>query len=496
MSESNDVQMASTTTTRASKFIISSVANKYEHHLPDIRAFLVRYVASNWGVAEPTPTTKHLLWKWKRQGGSNIPPHIFCLLLDAYCYRLDNKSPSRFDLRRGISKEPSDHDPQPLLGIRSKITERDIKKSAAFVLKSSEDKREKRHTRSGAESFPICTNCKRTIYEFKTREEWQSHFDQSRGVLPPCVFVKSPTCVCTTTSDLLSPPHHHKCPVAILFEWVRSRKFAEPIERQSPLKDEFKYLESRGIPPSTTPVSTPPKKQFGIKTKSTPKSVRFNMDANQVQVLSDHMETEDETKVETGLIRLHALTQAGSEALVKKRKMDNGIDLTKEAEPQTVAKKPKLSSSDDSDFDFIRTALEAEIKRHEEVKAICDQKAIELSQECSDIKKKVDDLQAKHDAMTAVALGFKEAHTKAQAEYEQLMIRAKELKAEQDERMRHRREMHDESDVINAEALQLGTRFKDKTAARDVHLKAGEEAAEKAREMRVKVDRILSELKQ
>ena len=174
--------------------------------------------------------------------------------------------------------------------------------------------------------------------------------------------------------------------------------------------------------------------------------------------------------------------------------MDNGIDLTKEAESsQAVAKKPKLLSEDS---DLIRTVLEAEIKRFEEVKVICDQKAAELTQECSDIQKEVDGFQVKHDSMKAEVLGFKEAHAKAEAEYEQLAARMRELKAEQEARQKRRREMYDEADAINSVALRLGTIFKDKTAARDVHLQAGAEAAEKAKEMRERVDRILSKLEQ
>ena len=239
MSESNDVQMTpaiTTTTTHSGKFVISRVANAYEHHLPDIRIFLVKYLDCTWGNAEPTPTTKHLLWKWKRQGGANIPPHIFCLLLDAYCYRLDTNSPSRFDLRRGISKEPTDHEVRPLTGLRSKVTEREIKKSAAFALQSSEARGKTTHADGRREFAPFAQTASAPSTNSRRERNGNLTLTPATAYCLRASFARHPTCVCTATNDLLSPPHHHKCPVAILFEWVRNRKFAEPIERQSPLR--------------------------------------------------------------------------------------------------------------------------------------------------------------------------------------------------------------------------------------------------------------------
>lgn len=228
----------------------------YAQAMPEMKAFLERYINGDFGKPDMTPLSMELRSTWISQGGEPFQPGFFCQLVDRFCHRAKRGKPVRFDLHCGINEMQVD---TPV-----RISDRELGPPAT--------------------ECPICPRCKRTIFEFDTAAEWAKHLKLLDGHQKKCEYYQWALCYCTFDKSEPLKPHHHRCPRAIEWVWKHEKKFAEPAHGECQLKDIHKAIGDKGIPPnSDVKLAAPAKRKLAEpeiepKPATSPKKLKLGKD--------------------------------------------------------------------------------------------------------------------------------------------------------------------------------------------------------------------------
>lgn len=376
----------------------------YADALPQIKTFLEQYIKGDFGKPDMTPLSMDLRSAWIGQGGEPFQPGFFCQLVDRYCHRANKGKPVRFDLHCGVNEMQVD---TPV-----RISDR--------------------YTGPPASECPICTRCKRTIFEFDTQQDWTRHLRLLDSHQQKCTYYQRALCYCTFDKSDPLKPHHHRCPCAIEWAWKHYKKFAEPAPNQCQLKDIHKAIGDKGIPPASDVKPVKP-------------------------------------------------------AAAAKRKMEPEV----EPKPATSPKKLKLSQDD---LNLMKSALESELKRNVDAKTEAESKCIQLASGYQDVMKEWTSL-AEKSLTHALAISKMRANiAELAAEHKIQFDKTEQLRMQHRAKEKDCAVLAEQHELVVRRIKELESQQSLLEKTRDVYSKSGIEAHDKAEQIRSRMQHILSEL--